>query len=209
MNHSAFRLITGGLMVFGALALTPYVAAHGPDEAEAKVEEHHDDEVAHGHMGGTMPHDLEEMRELHRGHQHRHDFEVMEHMSPEERDRVLALMRDIGLALPPMDPARGRDLFLDRGCVACHSVNGVGGHLGPSLNAADMPEPMNAFEFAARMWRGAEAMTALQQDILGRVISLSGQDLADIIAFAHDEREQAKLRVEQVPKEYRDLIQDQ
>lgn len=209
MNRNALTLVVSSLMALGALAFAPYVVAHGPDETEAKAGEHHDDEVAHGHMGGAMPHDLEEMLEMHRGHKHHHDFEVMEHMSPEERERVLALMEDIGLALPPMDPARGRELFLNKGCIACHSVNGVGGHLGPSLNAADMPKPMNAFDFAARMWRGAQAMTALQQDMLGQIISLSGQDLADIIAFAHDEREQAKLHAEQIPKEYRDLIQDQ
>ena len=52
---------------------------------------------------------------------------------------------------------------------------------------------MNAFEFTARMWRGAEAMTALQEDMLGEVISLDGQNLADLVAFAHDAVEQAKL----------------
>ena len=34
---------------------------------------------------------------------------------------------------------------------------------------------MNSFEFVARMWRGARAMTELQEELLGEVISLDGQ----------------------------------
>ncbi len=144
---------------------------------------------------------------MHRQHEHEHDFSAMDRLEPEERQRVLALMREVGLALPPMDPERGRTLFLEKGCVACHSVNGVGGNLGPSLNAEEMPEPMNTFEFAARMWRGAPAMTDLQEQLLGDVITLDGQELADIIAFAHDEQAQAKLSADQIPERYRDLLE--
>ena len=63
---------------------------------------------------------------------------------------------------------------------------------------------MNAFEFAARMWRGAQAMTAMQQEEFGEVVNLDGQELADLIAFAHDADEQKKLTVKQVPKQFLD-----
>lgn len=69
-----------------------------------------------------------------------------------------------------------------------------------------MPSPMNAFEFAARMWRGAPAMVQLQEDVLGDVITLTGQDLADMVAFAHDEAEQQNLSSDQIPQKFRDLI---
>ena len=108
-----------------------------------------------------------------------------------------------------MDPEHGRELFMEKGCVACHQVNGVGGDLGPTLNAADMPKPMNAFEFAARMWRGAPAMTELQRQMLGDVITLNGQELADIIAFAHDEEAQAKLEKSDIPQEYQEFIDEE
>jgi hypothetical protein len=85
-------------------------------------------------------------------------------------------------------------------------VNGVGGDLGPSLDAAEMPRPMNAFDFTARMWRGAQAMTALQEDLLGEVISLDGQDLADLVAFAHDAEEQAKLTADQITERFHGII---
>ncbi|MBL4756525.1 MAG: c-type cytochrome [Rhizobiales bacterium] len=111
-------------------------------------------------------------------------------MSPEQFQRVMELIQDVGLVVPAMDAENGRKLFAETGCIVCHSVNGVGGDIGPSLNAADMPSPMNTFEFAARMWRGAAAMTSMQEDLLGGVIDLTGQDLADLIAFAHDIDEQ-------------------
>ncbi len=35
------------------------------------------------------------------------------------------------LIMPMMDPDRGRKLFVAKGCVACHAINGVGGHDAP------------------------------------------------------------------------------
>jgi mono/diheme cytochrome c family protein len=130
----------------------------------------------------------------------------MEELSPGQLTRMMSLMHDVGVVMPPMDPVRGRLLFVEKGCVACHSVNGVGGDLGPALNAEEMPRPMNSFEFVARMWRGARAMTELQEDLFGEVISLDGQDLADLVVFAHDPEEQAKLTEDQIPERYRSLI---
>jgi hypothetical protein len=49
-------------------------------------------------------------------------------------------------------------------------------------------------------------MVQMLQDLLVEAISICGQDLADLIAFAHDEAEQRKLKTEQIPTRYRDLI---
>ena len=163
-------------------------------------------DTGHPHGPARQQEMMEMMKQMHSQHQHGHDFEAMEEVSPEDMRRMMGLMMDIGLVLPPMDSHRGRELFLNKGCVVCHAVNEVGGAIGPSLNAADMPQPMNAFEFAARMWRGAPAMAQMQQDLLGGIIDLSGQDLADLVAFAHDADEQRALKAEQIPSQYRDLI---
>ncbi len=220
MKRIALIFTFTGLVAAAALAFAPTVGAHGPetepDDSGQRPQidsgrmdgEHMDGEhMDGGHMGGgMMPQDLDEMRELHRGHKHGHDFEAMGEMSPQQRARVMALMHEIGVAMPPMDPRRGRLLFVNKGCVACHAVNGIGGDLGPALDAADMPRPMNAFEFAARMWRGAQAMTALQEDLLGDVVALDGQDLADLVAFAHDSEEQARLNADQIPERFQTVI---
>jgi mono/diheme cytochrome c family protein len=94
--------------------------------------------------------------------------------------------------LPEMDATRGRILFATKGCVICHEVNGVGGRRGkaPALDAARMSVEPNPFEFAARMWRGAEDMIALQKEDLGYKLQIRADELADIFAFVHDEEEQ-------------------
>ncbi len=156
-----------------------------------------------GPHGGSSREVLEQMRDMHRGHKHGHDFKVMNEMSPEQGERLIKLMRDIGLALPPMDSHRGHLVFMKKGCVVCHAVNGVGGNIGPPMNASDMPSPMNVFEFTARMWKGAAAMILMQKEELGDVIELTGQDMADLIAFAHDREMQKTVTIDQVPKRWR------
>ena len=109
--------------------------------------------------------------------------------------------------MPIMNSARGRKVFAAKGCVVCHSVNGVGGEDAPPLDYSGMSRLMNPFEFAAKMWRGAEAMIVLQQDELGEQIELSGQDLADLVAFAHDPQEQDKFSEKDLPPKIRELIE--
>ncbi len=107
-----------------------------------------------------------------------------------------------GLQIPAFDPAKGRKLFGSKGCVVCHSINGIGGTDAPDISATHMEKPMNAFDFAAKMWKGAPAMIAMQQDELGDQIELNGEELAAIIAFAHDAKEQAKFSKADVPEKF-------
>jgi cytochrome c2 len=157
------------------------------------------------HDGG---HDepLETMREMHSSHEHEHDFGVMDEMTGEQRERLNSFMTSVGLVMPPMSSHRGREIFLEKGCVVCHSINGVGGEIGPNLDAADMPSPMNAFEFAARMWRGAPAMVLMQEEQLGEFVNLTGEELADLVAFVHDAEEQEELSIDQVPEQFLTMI---
>ena len=104
-----------------------------------------------------------------------------------------------------MSAERGRKLFASKGCVVCHAVNGIGGPHTP-LDASTMKLPMNAFEFSAKMWRGAEPMILLQREQLGGQIELTGQELADIVAFVHDEREQKKFSRRDIPPKILELV---
>lgn len=110
------------------------------------------------------------------------------------------------IQMPIMNAARGRKLYAEKGCVVCHAVNGIGGEDAPPLDATQMTPMMNPFEFAAKMWRGAEAMVILQQEELGETIELSGDELADIIAFAHSHAEQEKFSEDDIPERIEKLI---
>lgn len=117
-----------------------------------------------------------------------------------------------GLARPPAEmrveapdanARRGRILFTTKGCIICHQVNGVGGAVAPNLDAAPEANAINPLEFSARIWRGAQAMAALQEVELGYVIDLDAQDIADLAAFAGNPQEQALLTKESVPEPLR------
>lgn len=111
--------------------------------------------------------------------------------------------RGTSLLIPAMDPVRGRMLFLKKGCVACHTVNGVGGVRGPRLDADRTLKRISVFDFAARIWRGADAMIDLQRLDLGYQVGLRADELADLTAFAHDYREQRKLSEADIPPKVR------
>ncbi len=107
------------------------------------------------------------------------------------------------------DAAKGRAAFVQKGCVLCHSINGVGGKAAPALDAPDdfvKPDPL---EFAARMWRGAPAMVEFQSVELGYVIDLSADDIAQIATFAAARAEQKLLKDEDIPLPMRDSILDE
>ena len=126
--------------------------------------------------------------------------------TPGMQDKPAVKTSKLRPALPPMNARRGRKLFAEKGCAVCHSINGVGGHIGPSLDWSNMPEPMDAFGFIARMWRGAPSMALMQEDIFGDIIALTGQDLVDLVAFAHDPEEQKKLTKDQIPQRLRNIL---
>ncbi len=134
--------------------------------------------------------------------------------SPQGLQRMGATMRGPmmtmpgmrSLTMPRLDSARGRKLFANKGCVACHSMNGVGGHDAAALDAHAMPKMMHPFEFAAKMWRMAPAMIAAQEEVFGEQILFTGEELVDIIAFVHDDAEQHEFSKADIPPEIRPLL---
>jgi len=103
------------------------------------------------------------------------------------------------IVTPVVDAARGRDLFVRKACVVCHSVNGIGGGMAPPLDAPSAQAEIDIADFAARMWRGAGPMVWLQTLELGYQIDLTGEDIAHLAGFANDRFEQSRFEENQVP----------
>ncbi len=123
--------------------------------------------------------------------------------SPQGRDTAPVQIQRTG------DAEKGRQLFVEKGCVICHSVNGVGGKAAPPFDAQtenDVPDPV---AFAVRMWRGAPAMIELQGLELGYSIWLEPQEMVDLATFAAAASEQKKLRLSDIDKDLADSFLDE
>jgi mono/diheme cytochrome c family protein len=111
-----------------------------------------------------------------------------------------------GLALPKMDSKRGRELYVSKGCVVCHAINGAGGAYGAPLDASTMDPAKNPFEFFARMWLGNKPMIEMQEEKMGGQVELDAQELADIVAFIHDPAMQASFSEDEIPSDIKKLM---
>ena len=128
-------------------------------------------------------------------------------------DTKLAMRVDPGhvpvkttLAFPTMNAESGMRLFASKGCVACHAINGVGGHDATKLDAHAMDRVMHPFDFVARMWTMAPAMIQAQEEGLGHQILFTGEEIADIIAFVHDDGQQHKFTEAAITAEVRKMM---
>lgn len=107
-----------------------------------------------------------------------------------------------------MNPAKGRVLFAEKGCVACHSVNGVGGEDATPLDAHGMEDDMNPFDLAAKMWAMAPYMIAAQEEEMGGQILFTGQELGDIVAFLHSDAQQHDFTEASLPGDVREMLEN-
>lgn len=112
------------------------------------------------------------------------------------------------VVLPPMDAKRGRELYISKGCIGCHAVNGVGGQHAAPLDAASMDPAGNPFEFFARMWIGIKPMIAMQEDKMGQQVDLTAQELGDLVAFIHNAELQKSITISEIPDNIEDIMDD-
>ena len=74
------------------------------------------------------------------------------------------------------------------------------------LDAHTMDAVMNPFDFAAKMWTMAPYMIEAQEEALGGQILFTGEELANIIAFLHDDAEQHELTEASLSNEVRKMM---
>jgi mono/diheme cytochrome c family protein len=75
----------------------------------------------------------------------------------------------------------GRQLFVEKQCVACHSIKGVGSRVGPDLGARE--RPWTLFEFAAALWNKAPAMREIMRARGITVPQLRPEEMVDLVAY--------------------------
>ncbi len=110
------------------------------------------------------------------------------------------------LVIPMMSAERGKRIFVDKGCVACHAINGVGGHDAPAMDAHRKMGLVNPFDFAAKMWNHAPGMIAAQEGAFGEQIYFTGEELAHMIAFLHDDEAQHAFSEKDLTKKAREMM---
>ncbi len=102
---------------------------------------------------------------------------------------VVAAAKDTGgdtAQVVPGTPARGEKLFAERRCATCHAVGGKGGRVGPDLGRAGHHVSLTGF--AALMWNHGPAMWAKMKERGIEPPTLSGQEMADILAYLYTSR---------------------
>ena len=103
------------------------------------------------------------------------------------------------ILLPLVDAEHGRRLFVSKGCVLCHAVNGAGGSAAPPLDADGASEQLDLMGFVVRMWNGAQAMIELQALELGYQIELSGEEIGHLAAFSASPEAQRGFSLQDIP----------
>ena len=80
----------------------------------------------------------------------------------------------------------GERLFAEKGCIACHAVEGAGGHQAPDLAERGVSSSM--LGFAAAMWNKAPAMTRAMRARGLTPPELQAREMADIVAYLYSVR---------------------
>ena len=82
----------------------------------------------------------------------------------------------------PGTPAEGEVLFRDKHCASCHAIGGKGGTVGPELGRA---HHVSVIQFAGLMWNHGPAMWARMKAQSLDAPRLSGQEMADLVAYLY------------------------
>ena len=80
----------------------------------------------------------------------------------------------------------GRVIFVEKRCNECHSVQGVGGHIGPDL--AEQGRQWGLTEFAAAMWNKRPQMMDAAREKQMRLPQVGAVEMADLVAYLYSVR---------------------
>jgi mono/diheme cytochrome c family protein len=84
---------------------------------------------------------------------------------------------------PSQDPLAGSQAFGSKGCVKCHSVNGVGGKLAPDL--ARTMRPRSFVDLATAMWNHLPQMADRMKQLGITRPQLTSKEAGDLVGFLY------------------------
>ena len=102
-------------------------------------------------------------------------------LSAPETGDIAAFLFTLGYFDPPGNAEAGRRLFTAKRCVACHQLGGVGGVVGPNLDA--LAQAGSPIFVGAAMWNHGPAMTATMRARKLERPTFTEQELRDLLAY--------------------------
>jgi mono/diheme cytochrome c family protein len=81
------------------------------------------------------------------------------------------------------DPVAGARVFGAKGCAKCHSVNTLGGKVGPDLGKTDRPRSF--YDLAAALWNHAPRMADKMRALSIPRPQLDPQETGDLVAYLY------------------------
>jgi cytochrome c2 len=83
----------------------------------------------------------------------------------------------------PADPLEGAELFAEKGCEKCHSIEGRGGSFGPDLARSDLNRSL--LDIFALMWSHSPQMSGIMVDLRLRRATFTREELAALAAYIY------------------------
>jgi mono/diheme cytochrome c family protein len=93
--------------------------------------------------------------------------------------------------------SRGEALFTQKGCIRCHSIGGVGGHIGPDLR--DIGPVATPIFWAQTMWNHAPAMENHMRTLNMPWPQFQGEEMNDLLAYVRQARGGSEMESELLP----------
>jgi mono/diheme cytochrome c family protein len=102
-------------------------------------------------------------------------------MRPAEVGNLVAFLFWLDYLGGSGDTVRGKALFVNKQCIVCHQVRGVGGVVGPNLDI--LAQFVSPLEVAADMWNHGPAMAEQMRARSLRRPTFTGGELRDLAAY--------------------------
>ena len=100
---------------------------------------------------------------------------------PAEMASLLEFLYYLGSLDPPGDATTGARLFREKQCATCHSLGGIGGKYGPTLDSYG--RYASPLYLTAGLWNHGKAMAGVMQTLRVQRPTFGKNDIPDLLAY--------------------------